>query len=103
MRPPSACHAAHSMRPPSACHAAPSMPCHLTQHPIYSRHATHTACYSHRMLFTPQFKLEQDHEHSTYRYVQTDGGPHHGPPNPPILPQQGMGNATNYTGMTWVS
>jgi meiotically up-regulated gene 157 (Mug157) protein len=49
-----------------------------------------------------QYKLEQDHENSTYRYRQTDGGPHGGPPNPPILPRQGLGNATNYTGMTWV-
>jgi hypothetical protein len=71
-----------------------------------------------------QFKLEQDHEHSNYRYVQTDGGRcsgRHGSnktfcdatglectpgvacaPSPPLLTRNGLGNETNYTGMTWV-
>jgi meiotically up-regulated gene 157 (Mug157) protein len=67
-----------------------------------------------------QFTLEQDHEDSLYRYVQTDGGKckkgvceatgkpcgHAGDakcaPDPALLPRAGLGNATNYTGMTWV-
>jgi meiotically up-regulated gene 157 (Mug157) protein len=71
-----------------------------------------------------QFKLEQDHEHSNYRYVQVDGGQcskRHGTnatfcdatgveckpgvacaPTPPLLTREGLGNVTNYTGMTWV-
>lgn len=71
-----------------------------------------------------QFKLEQDHEHSNYRYVQVDGGhcseregSNHTfcnatgavckngvacAPSPPLLTRDGLGNLTNYTGMTWV-
>jgi meiotically up-regulated gene 157 (Mug157) protein len=71
-----------------------------------------------------QFRLEQDHEHSNYRYVQIDGGTcsrRHGTnktycdatgleckrgvacrPQTPLLPRGGLGNLTNFTGMTWV-
>eukprot|EP00037_Helgoeca_nana_P014120 m.131056 g.131056 ORF g.131056 m.131056 type:complete len:577 (+) comp22400_c0_seq1:346-2076(+) len=71
-----------------------------------------------------QFKLEQDHEHSNYRYVQTDSGHCSSrpgttkmfcdatgqectpdvtcAPSPGILTRGGLGNLTSYTGMTWV-
>ena len=73
-----------------------------------------------------QFKLEQDHEHSNYRYVQTDSGKcvpknisghvkavcvatghecvrgYSCPPSPPLLSRGGLGNLTKNIGMTWV-
>ena len=49
-----------------------------------------------------QLRLEQDHEDSVYRYVQTDGGVNGSAPDPPVLTRHGLGNLTQYTGMTWV-